>query len=212
MMSENRKNFKQAVKDYYSGKSLSNTQIRTLQVMQQQIQPAIEQPTRKLDIAYRKRSWLAAVAASLIIFVVVFAYVATPSVIADAYADIAGDNSEFNGLQSSLVEWLETNNIAAVPEQYEVEMSKNCRLGDYYTKHLRIAGVEQGKLHLFFHQGNRPPYWLNRSGVMSDMNWKLMKVRNDLTLIVMYTQDMREKSIKHILGEMLPDIQELNIV
>lgn len=206
-MIENRKKFKQAIKDYYSYRSLSKVQIDSLQIMQQQLQLEIDHPARSMETEYPGWSRPLAVAASLIIFIVVFAFVQTPSVISHAYADIRGDDSEFNGLQVSFMRWLETNHISAVPEQYKIEMSKTCRLGDYHTKHLRIAGVEQGKLHLFFHRGDSPAYWLNRSGVMSGMNWRLVKVRDDLTLIVMYTQDMREKAIKHILAEMLPYLQ-----
>ena len=206
-MSDIRKNLKQAVKDYYSVKSLSSAQISTLQMKQRQLQTSIGKTSWKLNNNYHKKPWLATVAASFIVFIIAFAYMKTPPVISDAYVDIRRDDNEFNGLQASLVKWLDANKIAAVPEQYKIEMSKICQLGTYQTRHLRIAGVQQGKLHLFFHQGDKPLYWLKRSGVMSNMNRRLVKVRDDLMLIVMYTQDMREKAIKHILGEMLPDLQ-----
>lgn len=206
-MGEMKLNFRQAIKAYYSGKTLSEARLQTLQNIQQQIESVIEHSPRNIGAEYSAWTWSGAVAASLIIFVVVFAYFQTPTVINDAYADIRGDDIEYNGLQASLVQWLETNHISTVPEQYKIEMSKTCYLGEFHTKHLRIAGVEQGKLHLFFHRGNKPPYWINRSGVKNDMSWKLMKLRDDLTLIVMYTHDMREKAIKHIMSQMLSDLQ-----
>jgi len=42
---------------------------------------------------------------------------------------------------------------------------------------------------------------------VDDINWKLLNVRNDLTVIVLYTQDMREKAVQHILSEMLAEFE-----
>jgi len=62
-------------------------------------------------------------------------------------------------------------------------------------------------VYLFFHHGDKPIYWLNLSGTNQQMNWKLVQVREDLTLIVMYTHDMREEAVRHILGEMLAELR-----
>lgn len=96
------------------------------------------------------------------------------------------------------------NRIELVPQKYKVEMSKFCRLQSHQTTHLRIAGATQGKMHIFFHHGDKPIHWLNRSGTNEQMSWKLVQVREDLSLIVMYTHDMREDAVRYILAEMLP--------
>ena len=36
---------------------------------------------------------------------------------------------------------------------------------------------------------------------------KIIEVRDDLTVIVLYTDDMRESAMQNILGEMLPELQ-----
>ena len=104
-------------------------------------------------------------------------------------------------------QWLGENNIRPIPQKYPVEMSKFCKLDQYLTTHFRVAGVEQGKLHLFFHQGDRPVHWFNRKGELNSMNWRLLKVSENLTLIVLFTEDMREAAVEQILDKILPHLQ-----
>lgn len=193
--------FKQAVKIFYEAHALSDTQLDSLQ----QIRSGKASESPQLRLASWR--WISSIAASLLLCIVFFAYMQTPTVITAAYSDTKKEASINNGLQASISQWINENNIAAVPEQYKVEMSKFCRLDQYQMSHLRVAGVEQGKLHLFFHHDDRPLHRLNRSGTVEKMNWKLIKIRRDLSLIVMYSDDMTEKAVSDILHQMLPELQ-----
>ena len=190
----------QAVKKFYANKSLSEAQLQSLQNQQADARLAHKNSTKN----YLTLTWLASVAASFLLLAVVFTQLHTPAVINAAYADIKTDATISNGLQLNASQWLSENLINAVPEIFPVEMSKFCTLENDKTTHLRIAGTEQGKLHLFFYHGKHPAYWLNRSGTTGEMNWKLIEVRDGLTVVALYTVNMRESSVRQILDKMLP--------
>lgn len=194
---------KQAIQSYYSEKSLSDVQLQSLQRLQESTSQQQTETKRQRTSGF---NWLVSIAASFLVFVIFVAYLQTPAVITAAYADIKSDAKLNNGLPSSMSQWMTNNRIELVPEKYNVEMSKFCKLQQHQTTHLRIAGATQGKMHLFFHHGEKSAHWFKRSGTDKQMNWKLLQVREDLTLIVMYTHDMREEAVQNILGEMLPEL------
>lgn len=199
--------FKQAIKTYYAGKSLSDTQMLDLQAQLSRFEKNItdhKSVSNKRSVAVK---WAGSFVASILVFLFVFSYSQTPTVVSDAYADISKDASLNNGMPVSMQQWLGENSISPIPQQYAVEMSKFCKLDQYLTAHFRIAGVEQGKLHLFFHQGERPASWFDRSGELNSMNWRLLRVRDNLTVIVMFTDDMREAAVEQILDRILPHLQ-----
>ena len=204
-MKNEKQALKQALKTFYADKSLSDSQLLSLQ---QKISADfnIDDENISNDKKISMFKWLASIAASFLI-VWAIGYLHTPQLISSAYADIQKDKSLNTGMPLAIQQWLDESNIASVPSQYPVEMSKFCALGQRLTMHMRIAGKEQGELNVFFHHGEQSLFWFNGAGKLNDMNWKLLKVRKNLTLIVMYTQDMREKSVQHILNEMLPELE-----
>ena len=205
-MNNDRRPVKQAFKDFYADKSLSELQLQALQKTLNQAEVVNQQNIPEYN-TQRTFKWLGSVVASLLLMVLISGYLQTPDLIASAYADISKDASLNNGMQPSMLQWLNENNISAVPQQYPIKMSKFCRLDRVMTTHLRIAGKQQGEVNLFFHYGDRPLHWFDGSGTINDMNWRLVKVRKNLTLIVLYTQDMRKKSVQQILHEMLPELE-----
>lgn len=198
-----RQPLKQALKKYYASKSLSDSQLDSLQALQKNQQQLESMGVNK---PYALQ-WMGSVAAALLLFLMAFVYMHTPAVISDAYADMVKDASLNNQMQSSVRHWMNENSIGGVPQNYPVEMSKFCHLDKYETTHLRVAGAEQGTMHLFFHRGKRPIHWMNRSGSVDDMGWKMIEVREGLTVIVLYTHDMRASAIQAILSGMLPGLQ-----
>jgi len=213
-MSNNKYDIKQAMKDYYAHKSLSYKQLDSLQnklkkqdvsnnsIFPDSFSDSFSASLYKVD-AFK---WLGSIAASVLFFVLILNFLPTPNIITTAFVDIHKDESLDNGMQISLQQWLDDNNIASVPQQYPVEMSKFCRLDQFKTTHLRIAGSKQGVLNVFFHRGDKSLYWRNDSGTVNGQHWKLVKVRDDLTLIVIYNDDMREESVQKILKGMLPEL------
>lgn len=201
-MKDKKQSVKQAMKTFYASKPLSDTQHTDLQALQKKLQ-------QSQDGTYPNKSymlrWIGMAAASLFLFTVTVAYMQTPTVITAAYADILHDADLNNGMKAKMHRWMNDHNIGNIPQEYLVEMSKFCTLGKYQTSHLRIAGTEQGTLHLFLHQGDRPTHWLDRTGTVDELNWSLIKIRDDLTVIVMSTHDMRESAIQYILSGILAD-------
>lgn len=191
---------KSALKKHYADQSLSSRQLNRLQQTQQQ---------PKYFVAINRFKWPASMVASFLLLMAVLSYFQTPALITSAYADIYKDANLNNGLQPTMRQWLSVNHIASVPPQYPVKMSKFCRLGSLLTTHLRIAGKQQGEMHVFIHQGEQQwsARWIAGAGTVEDIHWKLLQVRDDLTVIVLYTRDMREKSVRHILNEMLPQLE-----
>jgi hypothetical protein len=204
MNNDKTQNLKQSVRTYYENISLSDDQLQRLQqTVSSGTADNASDDTRGFA---RPFTWIAALSLILLLFTGLLNLSQPPDVIADAYADISKDRDLHNGLQPSMEQWLQENRIFNAPEQYPVEMSKFCHLDQYLTTHLRLAGSKQGKMHLFIHHGSRPISWINRSGDMDDMRWRLLKVRDDLTVIVLYTQDMRETAVQNILQGMLPEL------
>ena len=202
-MNNERQSIKQALKNYYLSKSLSDAQNKSLQALQKSLQQPLENVRPNKPFALQ---WVGSIAVSFLLLIIVFAYSHTPAVITAAYADVSTDATLYNGLQLPTSQWLSETNIVGVPQKYPVEMSKFCNLDQYKTTHLRIAGAEQGTMHLFFHHGGHPVHWLNRTGTIDEMNWKMIEVRDDLTVIVLYADNMRESAMQNILGEMLPEL------
>lgn len=204
-MSEAKQTLKQALKDYYTGKSLSDTQLDTLQ-------NNLSQAASSSDVKrWRNMKWASSLAASLLLLVMVSGYLRTPEIVTLANIDISKDALLNNGLPAPTEQWLNKHRINRVPEIYPVKMSKLCRLGQSLTMHLRIAGKQQGEMNVFFQPGENTTGWVDgwlaRSGDMQGMHWKLIKVRKNLSVIVLYTPDMRETAVQDILQKMLPELQ-----
>jgi len=208
-MSDDRQTLKQALKDYYAGKSLSDTQLDTLQ---KNLSQGAFQGNSTSGVKRRRiMKWASSLAASLFLLVMVSGYLHTPEIVTLANTDITKDANLKNGLPVPTEQWLNKHSIEQVPEIYPVKMSKLCRLGQSLTMHLRIAGKQQGEMNVFFQPGENTTGWVDgwlaRSGDMQGMHWKLIKVRKNLSVIVLYTPDMRETAVQDILQKMLPELQ-----
>jgi len=193
---------KKAVKSYYSDKKLSDGQLKELSSLNDNLVSAnIPLRVHKFGIFP-----FSAIAASIFIFIALMSYNKDPDIITAAYNDIIHDEKLSNGLSDVHKNWIAVNDIQAAPSDYNVEMSKFCNINGFKTMHLRIAGKYQGKMNLFFKKGTRP-YWFGKSsGKTKDMNWKVLESSKDITVIVMYTKDMRENVVNNIIEEMLPDL------
>jgi hypothetical protein len=204
-MNKQKQPIKQVIKTYYASKSLTDAQYQLLQESQEKRLLTADKINSKKVTSLTKSS---SIAASLLFFILVFAYTYTPTVITAAYADTKIDAEMHNGLQTPIHQWMSDKGIYSPPTQYLVEMGKRCKLDKYDTRHIRIAGSEQGMMHLFFRTGNQPLRWIKHTGTVGEMNWKSIDLREDLTLIVLYTDDMRESAMQNILNEMLPELRK----
>jgi len=193
---------KKAVKSYYADKKLSAEQLEKLSSLSDNPVSDIK-PLRVHKFGMFP---FPAIAASILIFIAFFSYNKNPDIITAAYSDIIHDEKLSNGLSDVHKNWIAVNEIKAAPSDYNVEMSKFCDIDGFKTMHLRIAGKYHGKMNLFFKKGSRSYRFGKSSGITKDMKWKVLESNKDITVIVMYTKDMRENVVNNIIGTMLPDL------
>jgi len=208
-MNQEKQPLKQALKTYYSNRSLTDEQIKRLQLSSDDnVEPQINAKELKAQSPFSRSKylWLSSMAASLMLFFILFDNPQSPELVASAYHDIKKDETFYNGLDKTISEWLEARNVSSIPKEFNIEMSKFCQLDQHTATHIRVAGVTQGTAHFFFHQTNQDLAPKMSQGVENNMNWRVIKLREDLSVLVMYTQDMRELAIQQILNGMLPEL------
>lgn len=204
MKNKNSVPFKQAVKSHYESKGLSDEKLDKLSKLSEDF--STESKVKNKSIYTRWSLPISAVAASLIIAMVFLGVQREPEIITAAYNDILQDANLSNGYSQVQKDWIRVNNILPAPTDYNVEMSKFCNINGVKTTHLRIAGTHQGKMNVFFKKGNLPYRLSKSSGKTENMHWKVLESNKDITVIVMYTEDMRENVVNKIIGVMLPDL------
>ena len=214
-MNNDTKSFKQAVNSYYKNKELSDEKMHLLSELTKNIDTNnvnnVNNVNNEESSTHRRRSsmWsisISAIAASLLVAVIMVGFQQQPEIITAAYHDINFDSHLNNGFAQQQKEWIAVNHISPAPAQYKVEMSKFCELAGHTTTHLRIAGTEQGKMNIFFKKGLRPYRFGKKSGKKDDMYWKVLESKQDFTVIVLYTEDMRENVVNQIINKMVPDL------
>lgn len=147
-----------------------------------------------------------AIAASLTLCLILTSlYWQTPILISAAYADINKDTHVENGFSSKHFQELRQMSIGRPPESMKVEMSKYCNLSNYQSTHFRIAGEQQGKVNIFFLSENKLHHWGKSEGMINELHWKLLYVHDNLTVIVLYTHDMKVSGVQNLLNSMLPE-------
>jgi len=130
-------------------------------------------------------------------------YFQTPAVIAAAYTDIEKDAQLANGLSQSQRDWFNSKNINLPLKEVKIEMSKNCTLLGYQSKHLRVFSKEHGTINVFFHEGAKFFQQIKNRGVVSNLGWLLVKVRENLTVIALYPTGTRHEDVQNLLNTML---------
>lgn len=210
-MNNDSKPFKQAVKSYYESKNIPAEKLLLLSELSDKIGSHATETKNSTTHKHKTGMWsltASAIAASLIVTLFTIGYNQQPEIITAAYDDAIKDANLFNGLASQQKEWIAVNHIAPAPAEYEIEMSSFCNLSGHKTTHLRIADRQQekGKINVFFKIGQKP-YLLGRtSGKKDNMYWKVLKAKDNLTVIVLYSEDMHEKAVNNIIHNMLPGI------
>lgn len=209
MTNDDVKPFKQAVNSYYKSKNLSAQKLQVLTELTENIESDNSHKANTVVSQNRANIWTwsaSAIAASLMIAIFTIGYQQQPEIITAAYEDTLKDAQLNNGFAQQQKDWIAVNQILPAPAQYQVEMSKFCDLGGQKTTHLRIAGQHQGKMNVFFKKGSQPYRFGKTSGKTNNMHWKVLESNKDITVIVMYSEDMREPVVNKIINNMLPDL------
>lgn len=149
-------------------------------------------------------SWLAATAASLLLaaFVLRIGF-STPTVIEAALADIVADEKHQAGVSITMDSILATTHIRPPIDSMLVRMTKYCSLNRDKTIHMQIAGTKQGSVHLFVKEGQfDKQLWQDNSGQSNEMEWKIIKPRHNLSVLVLRTTDMNPENVERLIQHM----------
>ena len=116
-----------------------------------------------------------------------------------AVRDIGNDEKQHAGIILPVELLIAQAYIHYPPKSMTVKMSKMCDLDGNKTIHLKVAGEKQGEVHLFIKEGN---FDLKPSSQNKTMPWKLIKPRDNLSVLVLYTQDMNPANVDRLIQTM----------
>jgi len=201
-----------AVKFHYSEKSLYNKQQHDLKALQKKLMINTDIKQNNFFNSSRLICWMRynifapTMAITLMAAVFIFNFYQEPTIISAAYADVIQDKGLTNGLDKKSTDWMTNNQLLPVTDKFKVRMSKFCNINNNIIMHLRIDGKKKGAMNVFFHKSKQSITWKKKSGKKHKMQWKLIEVKEDLSLIEMYTSDMRQQSVDVILNAMLKEL------
>jgi len=119
-----------------------------------------------------------------------------------AIRDIRNDDKQHVGITLPVDLLIKQANIHMPPESMPVEMTKLCNLNGNKTTHIKVAGAKQGAVHLFIKKGDfDASLWESKNGEPT-MPWRLIKPRQDLSVLIVYTEDMNPASVDKLIQTM----------
>jgi len=122
--------------------------------------------------------------------------------IAVAVNDIRKDDNQHVGISVAVDLVLQQEKIHLPPSSMSIEMTKACNLNGNKTMHVKVAGEKQGSVHLFIKKGDFEATLLSSNDEPSAMPWRLIKPRNDISVLVIYTRDMNPVSVDNLIQTM----------
>lgn len=155
------------------------------------------------------RLLMGAVAGVFVVFIALFtlAQYSAPTIVTLAMQDIASDAQHraaqayrFDDVMRSQ---LKMRGIDTPLPGMSVKMAKFCTLNKTRTVHLRIAGAQQGEVHVFIGDGAfEIPAWRTEQGELNTMQWQVIHPRDDLSVLVMRTADMNPQNVAALIQKM----------
>lgn len=127
---------------------------------------------------------------------------APDDLISIAINDIKKDEKHHVGITLPVEKVLQQANIHLPPESMPIQLAKLCNLNGNKTTHIKVLGAKQGAVHLFIKAGDFDAVlWESESSVPA-MPWRLIKPRNELSVLVVYTEDMNPASVDKLIQTM----------
>ena len=119
-----------------------------------------------------------------------------------AINDIHNDEKHHIGITLPVDLLIKQANIHLPPDSMPVEMTKLCNLNGNKTTHIKVAGAKQGAVHLFIKEGDFDASLWESANNEPAMPWRLIKPRSDLSVLVVYTEDMNPASVDMLIQTM----------
>jgi hypothetical protein len=127
----------------------------------------------------------------------------TPVIVTTALNDIRNDAQHNVGISIPLDVLAQLDDVNLPHESMPLTMTKYCTLGSSKTIHLQVAGAKQGEVHLFIQRGGFDiAFWQAAQGQVDSMPWKLVKPRDNLSVLVLYTRDMNPANVEKLIQTM----------
>ena len=153
---------------------------------------------------FRYKGLVAAGVVGLTFAVLLFNLInATPKILSMAVNDIRSDAQQNIGISIPMDVLMQWGNVNLPPVSMPLKMTKYCRLGVNETIHVHVDGARHGEVHLFIRRGDFDiAFWQARQGKINSMPWRLLKPSDDLSVLVLYTQDMNPANVDKLLRAM----------
>ena len=162
-----------------------------------------DQKTRKLRSRPVKFILVAAGLSGIILGTILVNQLSRPDdLISVAIRDIRNDEAHHIGITLPVDLLIKQANIHMPPDSMPVEMAKLCNLNGNKTTHLKIAGAKQGAVHLFIKEGDFDASLWESENSKSALPWRLIKPRQNLSVLVVYTEDMNPASVDKLIQTM----------
>lgn len=124
------------------------------------------------------------------------------NIVSVAINDIKKDEQHNIGITLPIEQLLRQSNIHLPPNSMPIKMAKLCNLAGNRTTHIKIAGAKQGSVHLFVKFGNFNELISNPKNSKNSLRWKLVKPRANLSVLVIYTEDMSPSNVEKLIQSM----------
>jgi len=139
----------------------------------------------------------------IIVGAVLVVNLSTPQdLITIAINDIYKDEKNNVGITLPIELVVKQANIHLPPESMPVEMTKLCNLNGNKTTHIKVAGAKHGAVHLFVKVGDFDASLWESKDIAPAMPWRLIKPRDNLSVLVVYTEDMNPASVDRLIQTM----------
>lgn len=160
----------------------------------------------QLDQSQQAFHWLPhfGIAASIALLMLTLNFVwQAPAVVNAAYDDIISDAKLGIGMSIPMADIVKTHDIHLTDLPSNVVMTKKCRLHGHNTTHMQLTAADRSDVHLFIYQGELPKqFWQQSTGEISNMPWKIIKPREDLSVLVLQTPGGNTAEVESMIQHM----------
>lgn len=139
------------------------------------------------DRPWRRRLGVASMLSALLLGAWLMGLVATPADVTAAYADTVRDR-DLEGVWSGQAATWWRQAQPALPVGVQVELTKDCWLGQRLSKHVRLRSAKLGTVNLFFYDDTtgHGPWPTKASGEVADRAWAVWRVAPGTAVLVLH--------------------------
>ncbi len=155
---------------------------------------------------------LLTLAASVLLAVVMLLmYQQPPAQVELAYKDILKDADLKRPFLVQHQQWFKQHDLAAIPDNMQLEMIKDCHLGAQTYVHFRVAGEHQGKVNVFIRRAADADEKYSDAGEVQGFRWHRFSLENNVQVLVLFDEDMRKQGVNRLLKTVFADYSAMHV-